>query len=109
MEIGEALVGIDQKVAALLEALEYVDRLEQRHVLDDQGVRRVNRLTQPDFLGIDATERDHGRAHALGAKTWKGLRMLVLEERRDREDGRCRDYTLAATSMDADLEHRRNP
>ena len=105
MEIGKTLVGVDQKVAGLLEALENVDRLEQRHVLDDQRVRRGDRLAQPDFLGVDAAKGNDGSAHALGAKTWKGLRVLILEERRDRENGRRRDDALAPTSMDTNLEH----
>jgi hypothetical protein len=89
--------------------LENVDRLEQRHVLDDQRIRLDDRLTQPDFLRIDPTEGDDGSAHALGAKTWKGLSVLILEERRDGENGRRRNDTLAPTSMDANLEHLQRP
>ena len=107
MEIAKALIGIDEEIAGVLKALENVDRLEQRHVLDDQRIRHDDRLTQPDFLRIDPTEGDDGSAHALRAKTWEGLSVLILEERRDGENGRRRDDTLAPTSMDADLEHLR--
>ena len=82
-----------------------VDRLEQRHVLDDQRIRRDDRLAQPDFLVIDPAEGDNGRAHALGAETRKGLRVLILKKRRDGEDGCRGDDALAATPMDANLEH----
>src|SRR5450631_714549 len=109
VEIAKALIGIDEEIAGVLKALENVDRLEQRHVLDDQRIRLDDRFTQPDFLRIDPAEGDDGSAHAFGTKTWKGLSVLILEERRDGENGRRRDDALAATSMDADLEHRRNP
>jgi hypothetical protein len=56
VEIAKALVGIDQEIAAIREALENVDRLEQRHVLDNQRIRHADRLPQPDFLAIDPTE-----------------------------------------------------
>ena len=64
-----------------------------------------DRLTQPDFLRIDPAERDDGRAHALGAEARKGLRVLILKERRDREDGCRGDDALAPTSMNTNLEH----
>src|SRR5450631_3784934 len=108
VEIAKALIGIDEEIAGVLKALENVDRLEQRHVLDDQRIRLDDRFTQPDFFRIDPTEGDDGSAHALGAKTWKGLSVLILEERRDGENGRRRNDTLAPTSMDANLEHLRN-
>src|ERR1035441_4103951 len=107
VEIAKALIGIDEEIAGVLKALENVNRLEQRHVLDDQRIRHDDRLTQPDFLRIDPTEGDDGSAHALGAKTWEGLSVLILEKRRDGENGRRRDDTLAPTSMYADLEHLR--
>jgi hypothetical protein len=105
VEIAKALAGIDEEITIIFEALENVDRFEQRHVLDDQCIRHDDGLTQADFLGIDPTEGDDGSAHALGAKTWKGLRVLILEERGDGENVRRRDDALAATSMDADLQH----
>src|SRR5450756_722230 len=92
VEIAKALIGIDEEIATIREALENVDRLEQRHVLDDQRIRHDDRLTQPDFLRIDPPEGDDGSAHALRAKTWEGLSVLILEERRDGENG-CLLYT----------------
>lgn len=109
LEVAEALVGIDEQVAATLEAQENVDRLEQCYVLDDQRIRRDNGFTQPDFLRIDSTEGDDRSAHALGTKTWKGLSMLILEERRDGKEFRRRDDALSPTSVDADLKHLEYP
>src|SRR5664279_4372495 len=109
VEIAKALIGIDEKIAGVLKALENVDRLEQRHVLDDQRIRHDDRLTQPDFLRIDPTEGNNGSAHALGTKTWKGLGVLILEERRDGENSRRCDDALAPTSMNTNLEHQQNP
>jgi hypothetical protein len=72
LEVTETLVGIDEQVAAILEAQENVNRLEQCHVLDDQRIRRDNGLAQPNFLHIDPTEGDDRSSHALGTKAWKG-------------------------------------
>ena len=105
VEVGKTPVGVDQEIAAVLEALQNVDRLEQRHVLDDQRVRHGDRLAQPDFLGVDAAKGNDGRAHTLGAKTGKGLRVLILEERRDGEHGRRCNDALAPASMDTNLKH----
>src|SRR5664280_3246921 len=91
MEITKGLAGIDEEVAKIREALENVDRLEQRHVLDDQRIGHDDGFTQPYFLRIDPTEGDDGSAHALGAKTWKGLGVLILKERGDGENSRRRD------------------
>ena len=69
-------VGVDEQITIRLQALEDVDRLEQRRVLHDQGVGLEDRLAQPDLLVVDAAERDDRRAGALRAEARKGLGVL---------------------------------
>ena len=105
-ELVEAALAVDQHVAVGLQALEDVDLVQQRRVLDDQHVGREDRLAQADLAVVDAAERDHRRAGALRAEAREGLRMATLRERRDREHLGRRDDSLAAPSVDPDLQHR---
>src|SRR3974377_748805 len=50
MKLLEAFAGIDQEIAGGFEALEYVGRLEQGRILNNQTIRLQDRLAQPDFL-----------------------------------------------------------
>ena len=62
------------------QAVEQVDLVQQRRVLDDQRVGVEHRLAQPDLAVVDAAERHHRRAHALGAEAGKCLRVAAFDE-----------------------------
>ena len=79
--------------------------LEQRGVLHDQRIGIEDRFAQTDFLVVDTAERNHRRAHALGAETRKGLGMLALKVGGNRQKFRGRDDTLPPAAVDAHLEH----
>ncbi len=73
--------------------------------MHDDGVRVGDRLAQADLLVVDPAERDHRRAHPLGAEARESLRVPALAKRGDREQ-LCRgDHALAAPAMDANLKH----
>src|SRR5208337_2912782 len=80
MKLLEAFAGIDQEIARGLEALEYVRRLEQGRILNNQAVRLQDRLAQPDLLVGNAAEGNDGRAGALGTEARKRLRMLAFKK-----------------------------
>ena len=59
--------------------------MQERRILDDQGVRLGDRLAHPDRLLVDPAEADDRGARALGAEGRERLGVPALEERRDRE------------------------
>ena len=81
--------------------------MEERHVLDDERVGLHHRLAGADRAVVDPAERDDRRAHAFGAEAREGLGVAAFGERGDREDLRRGDDALAATPVNANLEHRR--
>ena len=54
--------GVEHQVSVRLEAREQGDLVEQGRVLHDEGVRVGDRLTQPDRLVVDPTERHDRRS-----------------------------------------------
>ena len=104
-ELVEALGGVDQDEAVRLAAAEHVHLVQQRGVLDDQRVGLHHGLARADLVIVDAAERDHRRAHALGAEARERLRVAALVERGQREHLGGRHHALAAATMDAHLEH----
>ena len=107
-ELREAARRVDEEVAVRREPGEEVDLVQQRRILDDQGVRLGDRLAQPDLGVVDAAERDDRGAGALRAEARERLRVPALGERRDRQQLGGGDDALAAASVDAHLEHRRS-
>jgi hypothetical protein len=105
-ELVEALGGVDQDEAVSAQTSEEVHLMQQRRVLDDQRVGFHDRLAHADLAIVDAAERDHRRARALGAEAREGLCMATLVEGRDREHLGRGDNALAATAVDSHLEHR---
>ena len=105
MQVFDVLVGVDQDVAARLEALEDVHDAEQGRVLHDDRVRLANGFAKPDLLVVDAAERNDRRAHAFRAETRKRLRVLAFKKGGDGQQfGRGYD-ALAAAPVNANLEH----
>src|SRR3954453_22081958 len=79
--------------------------MKQRRVLHEQCVRGRDRLTRADRLVGDAAERDHRRPGALGAEARERLGVAPFLEGGQREHLGGRDDALAATTVDAYLEH----
>ena len=88
-----------------LEPLEDVDAVEQRRVLNDDGVGFDDRLVQSDGSHVDPAEGHDGCPAALGAEARERLRVLALEERRDAQELGRRDRALSSAPVDANLEH----
>ena len=80
IQVLEALARVDQDIAVGLETLKDVNLVEQGRVLDDDGVRRHDGLTQTDLLGIDTTEGDDWGARALRTEAGEGLGVLAFEK-----------------------------
>lgn len=96
---------VDQHGALRAEALEDVHLVQERGVLDDQGVGPHDGLAHPDGPVVDTAERHHRRTRALRAETRERLRVTALQKRRHRQQlGSC-DGTLPAAAVDAYLEH----
>ena len=108
-ELGERAIAVDEEVARSAQPLEHVESVEERRILYDEGVRLEDRLAQSDFLLVDAAERHHWGAGALGTEARECLGVFTLDKRRDREKLGCGDDALAAPSVDADLEHPQVP
>lgn len=104
-ELVEAARRVWEHVAVTGEAAEQVDVMQQRDVLDDQGVRRSDWLTGADRYVGDATEAHHGCSRALRAEARERLRVAALNECGDRQQLSRRHDPLAAAAVDADLEH----
>ena len=83
-QLSHATRGVDQDVAPLAQTAEHVDLVQQGGVADDHHVRGVDRIVGADRRVVQAAERDHGRAHALGAEAGDGLRVLTFDEGGDR-------------------------
>ena len=89
----------------VLETTEEIDLMDEGGILDDHRVRLGDRLTDANRAVVDAAERDDGRTGAFGAERRERLGLPSFEKRRDREQLCCRDDALAATPMNAHLEH----
>ena len=96
---------VDQHRSAGAQAVEQVDLMQQRRVLDDQRVRLHDRLAQTDRCIANAAESHHRRAHALRAEAREGLRMTTFEERGDREHLGAGYDALTAPPMNPYLQH----
>jgi len=77
-QLVDAVRGIEQNATAYGQALEQVDLLEQRRILDDQCVWLQHRLADADLLVIDAAERHDRRTHAFRSEAGKRLRVFPL-------------------------------
>ena len=89
----------------MTDAGEQVDLMEQRRILDDQCVGLEDRLAKANRLVGEPAERDNGGACPLRPEHGEGLRVLVLEERCDRQQFCRSDNTLTAASVNSHLEH----
>ena len=98
--------GVDQHQRAAASAVEHADLVQQGRVPDDQGVRVGHRLPGADRPVVDPAERDHRRAGPLRAEAREGLRVPPLGEGRGGQQLGCGHHALAATAVDAYLEHR---
>ena len=67
MNVRQGTRGVDDQIAVGLEPLGNGERFEQRRILNDEGVRRLDRLAQADFLVRNAAESDDRRAGPLRA------------------------------------------
>ena len=105
-QLVEALRRVEQDVPARGQAVEQIDLVQERRVLDDQRVGLQHRLAQPDLLVVDAAERHDRRTHAFRAEARKRLRVSALEKRGDRQHFGAGYHALAATAVNANLEHR---
>src|SRR3974390_408629 len=74
MKFAERAVAVDQQVAIGFEPLAHVDHFEQRWILHDEGIGFEDRFTEPDFLVVDAAERNDWGARALGGEAGESLR-----------------------------------
>ena len=101
----EAAGGVDQDVAVFLEAVEHVDLVQQRGVLDDQRVGLHDGLAQPDFLVVEPAERHHRCAGSFRAEAREGLRVPATQKCRDRQHLRACDHPLSPASVNAYLKH----
>src|SRR5919198_659757 len=105
-QLRDAAAGVDEYVRALAHAAEDVDLVQQGGVLHDQRVGLRDRLAGADRTVVDAAERDHRRAGALGAEARERLRVAALQEGCGRQQLGGGDDPLPATAVDADLKHR---
>jgi predicted ATPase len=101
----EAARRVDQDEAVGREAVDQVDLVEQRRVLDDQRVGCDHRLAQAYLAVVDPAERHHRRAHPLRAEARERLRVAPFEKGRDRQHLGARNHALAATAVYPYLEH----
>jgi hypothetical protein len=97
--------GIEQDVTACGQALEQVDLLQQRRILDDQSVGLQHRLADADLLIVDAAERHDRRAHPFRSEAGKRLGVFPFEKRGNRQHFGAGNHTLAAAPVNAALEN----
>ncbi len=71
--------GVDERVAAGIEAGEEVDPMQERGVLDNERVRVGDRLAQADLAIVEAAGGHRRRAHGLRAEAREGLGVHALE------------------------------
>ena len=81
--------------------------MQQRRVLHDHGVGLGDGVVRADRLVVDAAERHHRRAGALGAEARERLRVPALVECRHREHLGGGDRALTTSAVDPHLEHQR--
>ena len=110
-ELGEAEArevrgAVDQDVARRRRGPRRVDLVQERRVLDDQGVGLGDRLADADRRVVDPAEGDDRRAGALGAERRERLGVAALDERGDRQQLGRGDDALSASPVNPDLEHR---
>ena len=83
--------------------------MQQRGILDDEGIRFHDRFAQTNFPVRDAAKRHHRRAHALRTETGEGLGIASFGKGRSREYLCRRHDALPPSTMYAQLKHIRFP
>ncbi|MPN45610.1 hypothetical protein SDC9_193177 [bioreactor metagenome] len=99
------VLGVDQDETLLLQAGEHIDLTKQGRILDDQGIRHHDRLTQADLAISDTAESHHWRSCPLRTKTREGLCMTPFLECGDRQHFRRRHHPLASAAVNTHFEH----
>ena len=79
--------------------------MEQCRVLDDECVRLADGLANADLTVVDPAVGDDRSARALRSERGKRLREASLLEGGNRQKLGRRDDALAATPVNANLEH----
>ena len=104
-EFVEATGGVDQHIALRRESGEEINLVDQRDVLDDDGIGLDHRLPRTDWMVVNPAEGHDWRAHAFGSEAREGLRVATLGERSHGQDLCGGHHTLATAPMDTHLEH----
>jgi hypothetical protein len=82
------------------------ERSFRRHVIGTSSHMRFDdRIVHADRALVQAAERHHRRTGALGTEAWERLGVASHVERGYGKQFGGRDHPLAATAVNADLEH----
>ncbi len=104
-ELVEVLLCVDEDVSLSGEAGEEINLMDQRDILDNERVGCHDRLAGADWQVIDATERDHWRAHPFGSEARERLRVTTLGKCRHGQHLGCGHDALATAAVETDLKH----